>query len=292
VTADGQHLRVDADQHPDLFWAAQGGGRGLGVVTSFELDLHPLGPIVHAGAAFYRADAARDLLRAFRAWAPGAPDDVTALVNLTTAPPLPVIPQEWHGRKVAALIAVSTGPLDAGEGLVRAVRAVAEPIVDLLGPMPYEVIQTLIDPLWPKGISAYFKATNLAGLDDALIDELCARHLAAPGPQCEVHVHQMGGAVGRVGEADTAFPERSMPYVLNAVTGWHEPGQEGAHRDWARDVIAAAGPSSTGRAYVNFLGDEDAAASSYGEAKYARLAALKRAYDPANAFRLNQNIAP
>jgi hypothetical protein len=169
---------------------------------------------------------------------------------------------------------------------------VAEPIVDLLGPMPYQVIQTLLDPLWQKGIHAYFKATNLARLDDQLIERLCKAHHAAPGPQCEIHVHQMGGAVGRVAEGATAFAERSMPFVLNAVTGWHDEGVGAAHRDWARATVAAASDASTGRAYVNFLGDTDAARQAYGEETYARLVSLKDAYDPTNVFRYNQNIEP
>jgi hypothetical protein len=204
----------------------------------------------------------------------------------------PVIPEAWHGEKVAALIAASTGPLDEGEGLVRALRGVAEPIADLLGPMPHHAIQTHIDPLWPNGIHAYFKAANLARLDDALVDRLAALHLAAPGPHAEIHVQQMGGAVARVAEGATAFPERSMPFVLNAVTGRHDPEAGAAHTAWARAVVDAASGASTGRAYVNFLGDPGAARASYGEAAYARLVALKDAWDPANVFRLNQNIEP
>jgi FAD/FMN-containing dehydrogenase len=292
VTADGRLVHASETENRELLWGLRGGGGNFGIVTRFELALHPVGPMVHAGPVFFPAGAARDLLRAFRAWAPGAPDDVTALVNLTTAPPLPVIPEAWHGQKVAALIAVSAGALEAGEELVRPLRDVAEPVADLLGPMPYRVMQTLIDPLWPKGINAYFKAADLARLDDALIDRLCEIHLAAPGPQCEIHVHQMGGAVARVAEDATAFPERSMPYVLNAVTGWHEPEAGAAHREWARAVTAAAAPASTGLAYVNFLGDAGAARTSYGAETYARLVALKREYDPTNVFRLNQNIEP
>ena len=256
------------------------------------LKLHPLGPLVYAGPIFYPAESAADLLRAFRDWAPKAPDDVTAVVDLTTAPPLPVIPADWHGKKVAALIAVSAGPLEQGDGLVADLRSVATPIADLLGPMPYHGIQTLIDPLWQKGISAYFKATNLSGLSDALVDRLCQLHLAAPGPQCEIHVHQMGGAVGRVPEGATAFAERSMPFVLNAVAGWHTADSSESHTRWARDVIDAATGSSTGRAYVNFLGDAGAARSAYGEQTYEKLVALKTEYDPTNVFHLNQNIEP
>jgi hypothetical protein len=231
-------------------------------------------------------------LRTFRDWSADAPDEITGLIDLTTAPPLPVIPEEWHGEKVVALLAVSAGPLDNGPALVRGFRNVAEPIADLLGPMPYQAMQTLIDPLWGKGIQAYFKATNLSGLDDNLINRLCDLHLTAPGPQCEIHVHQMGGAVGRIADDATAFTDRSMPFVLNAVTGWHDPEAGLSHQQWTREVIDAAADASTGRAYVNFLGDADAARTSYGEETYNRLVALKNEYDPTNVFRLNQNIEP
>ena len=292
VTADGQLVHASESENADLFWGLRGGGGNFGIVTQFEFELHSVGPTVYAGPIFYSADADGDLLRLFREWAPGASDDVTAVIDLTTAPPLPVIPEAWHGKKVAAFIATSAGPVEEGNGHVSEFRDVAEPVADLLGPMPYAVIQTLIDPLWTKGTHAYFKATNLARLDDELIDRLSELHLQAPGPQCEIHVHQMGGALARIGDGDTAFPERSMPYVLNAVTGWHDPDDADAHINWARAVIQAASEASTGRAYVNFLGDSDAARSSYGAATYDRLVELKNQYDPTNVFRLNQNIEP
>jgi FAD/FMN-containing dehydrogenase len=294
VTADGHVVHASVTENPDLLWGLRGGGGNFGIVTQFEFALESLGPMVYAGPIFYAADASRDLLRVFRDWAGDAPDDITALVNLTTAPPLPVIPEEWHGKKVAAFVATSIGPLAEGDELVRPFREVAEPIADLLGPMPYGVIQTLLDPLWAKGIHSYFKATNLARLDDELVDRLAEIHLESPGPQCEIHVHQMGGAIARVPEGATAFAERSMPFVLNAVTGWHDPDEAtaAAHTEWSRTVIDAASDASTGRAYVNFLGDTDAGRSSYGDETYARLVALKNEYDPTNVFRLNQNIEP
>jgi FAD/FMN-containing dehydrogenase len=292
VTADGRLVRASETENPELLWGLRGGGGNFGVVTQFELVLHPVGPIVCAGPIFYAAEHDGDLLRLFREWAPQAPDDVTALLNLTTAPPLPVIPEAWHGQRVAALIAVSAGPVEEGEAYVREFRAVAEPVADLLGPMPYTVIQSLVDPLWEKGIHSYFKSTNLARLDDELIERLCGLHLEAPGPQCEIHVHQMGGALAGVADGDTAFGDRSMPFVLNAVSGWRDPDVAEQHTEWARGVISAAAEASTGRAYVNFLGDPDAARSSYSADTYARLAALKREYDPTNVFRLNQNIQP
>jgi FAD/FMN-containing dehydrogenase len=292
VTADGRLIRASETQNADLLWGLRGGGGNFGIVTQFEFALHPVGPMVYAGPIFYSADADADLLRAFREWAPGASEDITAVLNMTSAPPLPVMPEAWHGRKVTAFVATSAGALEEGGGHVEEIRAVAEPVADLLGPMPYSVIQTLLDPLWERGVHAYFKATNLARLDDELIERLGELHRQAPGPQCEIHVHQMGGAVARVGEGETAFAERSMPFVLNAATAWRNPSQAEAHRSWARAVIEAASEASTGRAYVNFLGDADAGRSSYGEETYARLLTLKKRYDPTNVFRRNQNIEP
>jgi FAD/FMN-containing dehydrogenase len=292
VTADGRLVHASADENADLFWGLRGGGGNFGIVTSFELALHPVGPAVYAGPIFLPGDAAGDLLRFFRDWAPGAPDAVTTAISLSTAPPLPVIPEAWHGKKVAILIAVCAGPVEDGEALCRELRTVAEPVADLLGPMPYTFIQSLLDPLWGKGINAYFKAANLSALSDPTIDSLVELHRTAPGPQCEIHVHQMGGAVARVGADESSFPERSMPFVLNAVTGTHAPAELGANTEWARAVVASSASDQTGRAYVNFLGDGGGAEAAYGEETYRRLVALKDAYDPTNVFRLNQNVAP
>jgi FAD/FMN-containing dehydrogenase len=292
VTADGRLLHVSETSNAELFWGLRGGGGNFGIVTRFEFALHEVGPKVYAGPIFYSAEADHDLMRLYREWAPGASEDITTVLNLTSAPPLPAIPQEWHGRKVAALIATSVGPVEEGEAHVREFRAIAEPVADLLGPMPYHVIQTLIDPLWEKGVHAYFKATNLSRLDDALIARLAELHQSAPGSQCEIHIHQMGGAVAAPGDGATAFAERSMPYVLNAAAAWRDPEAAAAHIAWARAVIGAASGASTGRAYVNFLGDAGAARSAYGEETYSRLAALKTQYDPDNMFARNQNIEP
>jgi FAD/FMN-containing dehydrogenase len=289
VTADGRLVHASATENPELFWGLRGGGGNFGIVTSFELALHPVGPEIYAGPLFLPGDAAGDLLRFYRDWAPNAPDSITTAISLATAPPLPVIPEEWHGKKVAIVIAVTAGPVEDGEALVRDLRTVAEPVADLIGPMPYQFIQGLLDPLWPKGINAYFKGTHLAGLSDETIDSFARLHQEAPGPQCEIHVHQMGGAVAR---GDTAYPERSMEYVVNVVTGTPNPAELGANTEWARTVIASAKADETGRAYVNFLSEASDAEAAYGEEKYARLVALKDEYDPTNVFRLNQNIAP
>jgi FAD/FMN-containing dehydrogenase len=292
VTADGRLVRASESENAELLWGLRGGGGNFGVVTQFELSLHPVGPIVYAGPIAYSAEHDAELLPLFRDWAGNVPDDMTAMVNLSSAPPLPTIPEAWHGRKVAVFLALSAGPADEAEQYVQPFRAAAQPLADLLGPMPYNGMQTIVDPFWPKGVHAYFKSTNLARLDDQLIEHLAELHRSAPGPQCEIHVHQMGGAVARVPDDATAYAERSMPFVLNAVTLWHDPHLTDEHVEWARTVIAAAAGASTGRAYVNFLGDPDAARSSYGADTYARLAMLKAEYDPTNVFRLNHNIEP
>ena len=291
VTADGRLVHASEGENHELLWGLRGGGGNFGIVTQLELQLHPVGPIVYAGPIFYAPEHAPALLRRLREWAPDAPDDVTVLVNLMHAPPLPPIPAEWHGQKVVGVIAVCAGPADEGEELLRPLREGFEPIVDLCGPMPYTAMQSLSDPLWPRGIDAYFKASNLAGLDDETIDAVCRLHLEAPGPGAEIHVHQMGGLVGRVQDDGTAYGERP-PFVLNAVTGWHDPALSAAHVAWARNVNDAVAGAATGRSYVNFLGDEGGARAAYGPENYARLVALKDEYDPTNVFRLNQNVAP
>jgi FAD/FMN-containing dehydrogenase len=292
VTADGRLIHASEEENSDLLWGLRGGGGNFGIVTNFELALHPVGPEIYAGPLFLPAEADVDLLRFFREWAPKQPDSITTAISLATAPPLPVIPEEWHGKKVAIVIAVCAGPVEDGEALVRELRSVAEPVADLIGPMPYTFIQSLLDPLWPKGIKAYFKGTHLSGLSDETIEALAELHQNAPGPQAEIHVHQMGGAVGRVGAGDTAYPERSMEYVLNVVTGASDDAGLGANTEWARAVVASAKADETGRAYVNFLTETGQAESAYGEETYRKLVALKDEYDPTNVFRLNQNIAP
>src|SRR6476660_5312853 len=223
VTAEGEFVKASADENADLFWGLRGGGGNFGIVTSFELAVHPVGPEVYAGPLFLPGDAAGDLLRFYRDWAPTAPDAITTAISLASAPPLPVIPEEWHGKKVAIVIAVCAGPVADGEALVREVRTVAEPVADLIHPMPYQFIQGLLDPLWPKGINAYFKATNLAGLSDETIDSLVAREQNTPGPQAEIRVHQTRGAV------DAVCAQRGHRHARGGAAGCAH--RVGAHRD-------------------------------------------------------------
>jgi FAD/FMN-containing dehydrogenase len=293
VTADGTLVRASADDDAELLWALRGGGGNFGIVTSFEFDLHAVGPTVYGGPIFFPGDRARDVLHLFRDWTAQAPDELTALANLMTAPPVPFLPAEWHGRKIAAVLAVWSGPLEQGEEAMASLRALGAPIADLCGPIPYRAMQALIDGLWPKGMVAYMTSGFLGELSDATIDTLCARHLAMTNPQEEIHLHHMGGAVGRVGQDLSAFPDRGSPYLLNLTAGASARDGFDAHVAWARDTYAAVEPATSGRAYVNFLGQgDDRARRAYTPETFARLQAVKRRLDPDNVFHLNQNIPP
>jgi FAD/FMN-containing dehydrogenase len=294
VCADGRIVHASPDEHPDLLWALKGGGGNFGVVTHFELELHPVGPIVYGGPIFFPGDRAAEVLRFYREWTADAPDELTTAANLLTGPPAPFLPEEWHGRRLIGILVAWAGRMEDGEGAVRALRGLGDPVADLCGPIPYTALQSLIDPLYPKGIVAYMKSGFMDGLDDDVIDELCRRHQGMTSPQEEIHVHHMGGAVGRVEQGASPFPDRASPYTLNTlacaptVDGFEE------HVAWAGDLYAALEPHMSGRVYVNFLGQGDprGASDAYQPETFARLQRVKAQYDPENVFALNQNIPP
>jgi FAD/FMN-containing dehydrogenase len=297
VTADGRLVRAGLGNGEDteLLWALKGGGGNFGVVTSLEYALAPVGPTVYGGAAFFEGHRAGELLRFFREWsANGLPDELTPILNLTTAPPAPFLPEELHGKPVVAVIACWSGPLEDGERALAPVRELGDIKADLLGPIPYTALQQLIDPLWGKGARNHMKAGYLTGIDDGAIDALVAGHAGKPAPQCELHLHLMGGAVSRVPADASAFPHRDAPFVVNLISRWEDPAQDDELLAWGRDTYASLEEHTTGGAYINFLDDEGAGRvkAAYGEETYARLQAVKATYDPDNAFHRNQNVAP
>jgi FAD/FMN-containing dehydrogenase len=293
VTADGRVVRASEDENADLFWGLRGGGGNFGVATSFEYRLHPVGPTVTGGAVFYPGDRTAEVLRFYREWAQDAPDELTTVANLLTAPPAPFIPEEWHGKPLVALIGTHCGPLADGERAVRPLRELGDPVADLLGPLPYVAMQSLIDPLWGPGAHSYMKAGWMGGLDDAAIDTLIRYRDTVTSPKTEIHVHHVGGAVARVPSDATAFGDRSSPFLLNVLASTFTAEGYDEAVGWAQDLYGAMAPALSGGAYVNFLSNEgeERVRAAYGE-KYDRLVGLKDAYDPTNVFRLNQNIAP
>ena len=294
VTADGQLVTASEHQHQDLFWALRGGGGNFGVVTSFEYRLHPVGPIVFAGPVFYPVESAVGVLRGWRDLAATIPDELTTIANLLVAPPLPFLPEAVHGRPVLAVIGLYAGAVDDGERAMQPLRTLGEPIADLMGPMPYVAMQSLLDPLWGPGAQNYFTSALLDRLDDATIDTLLARHAAGTAPVRELHLYQGGGAMGRVPADATAYAHRDAAYVLEIIA--RSPERDGfeQHADWARTTHRTMDPWATGGGYVNFTSEpgQDKVRAAYPPDTYARLVAVKDRYDPANLFRLNQNIHP
>jgi FAD/FMN-containing dehydrogenase len=294
VTADGQVLTASATENPDLFWALRGGGGNFGVVTSFEFDLHPVGPTVTAGPVFYPGERAEEILRFYRDFTGDLPDELTTVANLLTAPPAPFLPEEWHGKKLIGLIGCYSGDPEEGAKAMQPLRDLGDPVADLVGPMPYVQMQGLIDALYPRGTKAYMKAGYMGDLDDHAIETLVRYHQDATSPASEIHVHDFGGAVARADADETAYGERQAPYVLNIIAMSHEPGGLDTHIDWAHRLYAEIEPSLTGGAYINFLSaeGEERVRAAYGAEKFDRLRALKDRYDPTNLFHLNQNIPP
>ncbi len=293
VTADGRLVHASAGENSELFWGLRGGGGNFGIVTSFEFQVHRVGPTILAGPIFFPGDQAVQILRGYRAYTASLPDEMTTLLNLTTAPPVPFLPAEVHGTKVVAVIGVYAGRPEDGRDLAAGLRSLGTPIADLLGPMPYTTLQSLLDPLYGPGARNYFKAAYLDGLPEPAIDTLVGFHGPSISPSSEIHIHHMGGAVARVPDDATAFGTRSAPYLLNIVARWSDPGTDAAQVAWARDLHAAMEPFSTGGTYVNFVSaGDDSVTDAYGARKYDRLARLKEAWDPTNALRQNQNIRP
>ena len=294
VTADGQLVRASETENPELLWGLRGGGGNFGIATSLEFRLHPVGPMVVAGPIFFDGDRAEEILRFYRDWVRELPDDMTTLVNLTTAPPAPFLPEEVHGKRVVAVIAVHAGDHDEGLELVQPLKDLGNPVADLIGVMPYTMMQSLIDALWEPGAHNYMRSSYVDELSDAAIEATVGSHRTVPSPHSEIHFHHFGGAVARVSEDATAFGDRSAQYVLNVIA--RSPSAEGFADNvtWARSTTQALAPVSREGAYSNFMGDagDERLRASYSDAKYERLVALKRRYDPTNLFRLNQNITP
>ena len=222
------------------------------------------------------------------------PDELTSLVVLATAPPVPFLPESVHGTPIVAIGAMYCGPLGSGEEVVRPLRTLADPIADLMGPVPYVAMQQMLDPLWQAGAHNYFTSAMADSLPDSAVDELIARWSAKPTPQSEIHVHHAGGAMARVPQEKTAFGERSSPYLLNVIARSYDGASFAGDAGWARDARASLASYGPDAMYVNFTGEagEDKVRASYPPATYAKLVALKTRYDPTNVFRLNQNIPP
>jgi FAD/FMN-containing dehydrogenase len=293
VTASGQRVHVSETENSDLFWAIRGGGGNFGVVTSFEFQLHPVGPEVLAGLVVHPLDAAKDVLRFYRDFVDTTPEELACWFVLRKAPPLPFLAPEWHGREILVLAACWSGEIAEGERVLKPLREFGSPIADVIAPAPYAGWQTVLDPLLTPGERNYWKTHDFTHISDGLIDALLDHAGRIPDPQTEIAFAQLGGAIGRVATDATAYTARDANYLVNVHGRWSDPALDDACIAWARSLFHAVAPFATGGAYVNFLTADEAerVAATYGS-NYARLARIKKQYDPGNLFRVNQNIRP
>src|ERR671924_1033289 len=256
VTAEGELVSASEEENPDLFWGIRGGGGNFGIVTSFEYRLHPVGPNVLAGPVFHPLEDAPEVLRFYRDFIADAPDELTTIFDLSVAPPVPFLPEEVHGKPIVLVGACYAGSPEEGAEVVRPLKRFGSPIVDLLEPKPYTALQSMFDPVVPHGWHRYWKSVELPPLTDGAIDTLVEHASALTSPKSYCIVFQLGGALARAGEDETAFSQRDAAHNVNINAVWTEGDPEAErHIAWARDFFDAMQSHAGGRVYLNFLGD-------------------------------------
>ena len=297
VIADGRLVRASQGENADLFWALKGGGGNFGVVTMFEFALHPVGPKVMFCGPVYPIEAGSAPIRFWREFLADKNDRVGSLIEFSTIPSDPAYPEAAWGKRVYTMAAVFAGDADEGEALLQPLRELGELVTDFSGQMDYCAVQQLFDTVIPFGQHrCYWKSQFLSGLTDEAIDLILERNARPPSPNTLSSIWNFGGGTAAVGAADTAFGDRSMPYMVSIDSIWDAPEDDAANIAWTRDFWGRLTPySCQGRIYLNFAGlgegNEDLVRRSYGD-NFDKLAAIKRTYDPDNAFRFNQNIGP
>ncbi len=284
VTAEGRFLTASATENQDLFWGLRGGGGNFGIATSFEYRLHPVGPVL-GGLVIYPMSEARRLLRFYHEFTSEAPDELGSLAVLATLP---------DGTKAAIVLLGYNGPVDQGERVVRPLRTFSTPLADQVGPLSYTALQSIVEKFNPPGLRNYWKTSYLKELSDDAIDVLVERYAAVPAPYGHVVLYTLGAAVSRVGGDETAVAYRDARHAFLVIGMWSDSAGDDENIRWVREFWSAVQPYSSGGFYVNYEADAalEQITAAYGPEKYARLVALKNKYDPANLFRLNQNIKP
>lgn len=294
VTSAGEFVTASDTERADLFWALRGGGGNFGIVTDFEYRLHPVGPVVTHAAAMYPAEAAADVLHGFRDYVETAPDAVNASAAFWTVPCMGLFPERIHGRSVIAVDGVYIGDGQRGEQVLHALRTFGDPLLDVSESRTYRSVQQMFDVFFPKhALRYYWKGLYLDSLCDSGISRLAAAFSRRVSPLSMLLVWAQGGALARVGPGDTAVGSRNCPFLLEILANWKEPMHTGANIAWARAVFEDMHQCSRGKPHFNFPGVDDDMKSFVSAAfaeHYERLVRVKQKYDPANVFRINQNI--
>lgn len=292
VLADGSFVTANAEENADLYWAVRGGGGNFGVVTSFLFQLHPIST-VYGGPMFWPLEAAAELLPLWRDFIMTAPEEINGFFAFVTVPPGPPFPEEWHLKKMCALVWCYTGPLDQAEAMFVPFRAFGPPAIDFAEPIPWPALQSMFDALYPPGLQWYWKADFFKELSDKVIDLHAKYGAQLPTMHSTMHIYPINGATHRAGKNDTAFSFRDANFAEVIVGVDPDPANNEHMIQWARDYWLALHPYSSGGAYVNMMMDEgqDQVKAAYRD-NYARLAQVKARYDPTNLFHVNQNIEP
>lgn len=292
VLADGSFVTVGPEAHPDLFWAIRGGGGNFGIVTSFLFRLHPIST-VHAGPMLWDLDTAPEVMQWYREFLPEAPDDLNGFFAFLTVPPAPPFPEHLHMKKMCGVLWCYAGPADRFEESFRPVRRFKRPALELVGPMPQPTLQSLFDGLYPPGLQWYWRADFVKELSDKAIGQHAKYGATLPSMHSTMHLYPVDGAAHRVGKDETAWSYRDATWAEVMVGVDPDPANNDRIVRWTKEYWDALHPFSAGGAYVNFMMDEgeDRVKATYRD-NYARLAAIKKKYDPTNVFRVNQNIKP
>lgn len=291
VVADGRVLGASEAENPDLFWALRGGSGNFGVVTSFELRLHPVGPEVVTAQAFHPIAHAPDVLRFYREFMDASPAEVTVYAFALRVPPVEPFPAPQHGDPALALVGCHCGDVDGGRVALEPLVRYGDPLLAGSQTVPYTAAQQAFDAGMPAGLRWYTRAHYLDALSDDAIDTFARHAESLAGPFTMAYFEPFGGAIGRIAPDATAFPHRHAAHGLHILPGWTDPADDAALISWARDFHRAMAPHATGGGYVNLLaGDEaDLVQTAWGT-NSERLARLKAQYDPENLFRVNHNI--
>lgn len=293
VTADGKVLTASENDNLDLFWAVRGGGGNFGVVTSFKYKLHKVGPEIMSAQVFYKIEDAGEVLRFYRDLTEQASDELAAYCMAVKVPPVEPFPAKFHGKPAMVILACHNGNIENGIAELAPLQKFGDPILRVIAPIPFVEMQKSLDEGVPSGMRYYWKAHNLENLPDEAIDEFADQVADMPGEFSIIGFEPLGGAISRVDENATAFPERNAFYSLGLWSGWMDPADDKKIIKWTREFYDKMIPYSTGGVYSNYLDRDDAekVSSAFGS-NYERLQEVKGKYDSNNFFSSNQNVKP